>query len=118
MSAELVNPFIFTGLDYCHVCHKAHVLEIYTIYDKPIGFSALLNFKKDIAGAVNVPLSYGRCRNCGHRFKLSWDSDGLPLLVDNPAMMEDFISRFKDFELKEATEDAYVNAKAEGVFRN
>lgn len=112
-----IDPFIIMGPDYCPVCLRAHVIDVYTEYDKPIGLTALLNCKKNIREAVTVPLKYGRCRNCGARFKIIWDNDGSIFLTNDKFAVRDFVSQFKDFDMGDA-EDAYFNASFEGIFRD
>lgn len=113
---KLIDPFIPTGPDFCPVCLKSHVVDLYTIYDKPIGLTALLNFKKYVGEAINVPIKYARCRNCGARFEIIWNGKKINISNDK-YLIRDFVSQFKDFDMEEA-EDAYFNASFEGVFRD
>lgn len=94
-----INPIIVTRPDFCYVCMKPHVLEVYTVYNKPIGFSALLNFNKKIGEVINVPLSYGRCRNCGTKFHIFWEQNGTLRLTNDSLAVEEFVNQFKDFEI-------------------
>lgn len=117
MLNDRINPIIITGPDFCYVCGKPHVLEVYTIYDKAIGFSALLNYKKKIGEAINTPLKYGRCRNCGARFNIFWEQNGSLRLINDSLATEEFVSQFKDFEIGE-TKDAYTNDETERLSRD
>ena len=116
MPENLINPFILAGPDYCYVCGKHHVVELYTIYNKPIGFTAILNCKRNIADAVNVPIQYARCRNCGSRFVISWNSDGTLRLIHNNRLIDVFAEQLEDFNIGEQ-KYAYTNDTAERLSR-
>ncbi len=111
-----IDPFVITGPDFCPMCMKQHVVDVYTVYDKPIGLTGLLNYKKNIGESINVPLKYGRCRNCGARFKIIWDNGNIRFSNDK-YMTRDFVSQFKDFDMGDV-EDAYFDASSERIFRD
>lgn len=115
--SKLINPFIIVRPDYCCKCNTPHVLEIYNDYNKPIGFSALVNYKKNIADASKISLAYGKCRKCGARYLLQWDNDGYVTLIDNPILVKNFLGNFKDFEIGDQ-EDAYNDAETQGISWN
>lgn len=117
MEGNRVNPFIIIKPDFCFVCGKAHVVDIYNAYDKPINLPATLNCNSNIKDTMNVPLKYGRCRNCGARFKIFWGNDGSIGMINDPLAIRDFVSQFEDFEMGDI-EDAYSTASTKGIFRD
>lgn len=117
MSTGLINPIVDLHPDYCYICNTAHVVDIYNCYDKPIGLTALLNYKKNIMESSKLSLKYGRCRNCGARFTLVWNPDGSVRMVHNKNLALNFAEKFHDFEIGEQT-DAYKNNSIERLFRD
>lgn len=112
-----VNPFIIVKPDFCYICGKAHVVDVFNVYDKSINLAPILNCKKNIRDAINVPLKYARCRSCGARFKIAWNPDGSLRMIHDPYATRDFVDQFKDFEMEDI-EDAYSNAETKRVFRD
>lgn len=113
---RLVDPIVLVGADFCPVCLKNHVVEIYTEYEKPIGFTALLSCRKNVGEYINIPLKYARCRSCGARFKILWDGKNVYVSNDKH-LVNDFIRQFNDFDIGDA-EDAYFNASIERICRD
>lgn len=91
----LIKPFKKVREDYCPKCGHQRCLELYSVYDKPLRYSNLLDFGKDSdidSVYNNVILSYIKCKNCNYKFKLLWDKNKLrPAYDDSYAQ---FMSRF------------------------
>lgn len=115
---EYINPIVETTPDYCYACETAHVVEMYTIYDKAIGLSALLNFRNNIADSIKASIAYARCRNCGKRYLVCWNSDGYPYTVAERINIAHFMGELHDYELKELSEDEIDAVKTSGVSRD
>jgi hypothetical protein len=112
-----IDPFIVKGPDSCYHCGKDHVIEVYTVYNKPIGLSALLNVTSNISKMVKAPIKKARCRNCGAQYVVCWKPDGTLFLDDDTRLNKFVLNNLHDFDIKEIDEDALDDAKAKGVLR-
>lgn len=115
---DRINPFIPTPPDYCCHCNTAHSIEIFNCYDKPLGLSKLLNFANNIADVSKITISRAHCNNCGQDYLICWDSNGVPITMDEPDKMNSFISTFHDFETRRLSEDEIAQFKAQRISGN
>lgn len=75
--------------DYCIQCNTKKSIECYSIYNKPIHYSNLLdrlNRNESIDSILdNAQLSHMICRKCGKTYDISWSIDNhipIPLTTD------------------------------------
>lgn len=94
------NVIEFERPDYCVECSTRKSIECYTIYDKPIGYTDLINRlrrNEDIDHILkNNQLSYMKCRKCGKVYIIFWNTENhIPEPLRSDIFYNDFMDNFK-----------------------
>ena len=95
---ETYNPILVYHMDLCPKC-KNRALEMYDIWNNPIGFRKILEeYERGLPipeGSINKRALYTvRCKKCGSCFPIRWER-GYPLPDCNPLNMDIFLAKFK-----------------------
>ena len=74
---SLIRPISKIGPTYCPKCNKDNAIEIFSIYDKPIGYIQRVKFMKEsdllkYINDYNAALKYCKCMYCKSQFEINW----------------------------------------------
>ena len=68
--------------DYCPSCQSKYSIEVYDVYNRPLGLTRLLN-RNLLRELDNKRLSYMKCKKCGKDFRINYVNGNLqPLNSD------------------------------------
>lgn len=100
-----MNPMIMNREDHCPMCSSDRSIEIFTITNKPMYFSLILDRYEKDKSVVNrldtVMLSHMECSRCKEKFKIQWMGNGIPKPLTHDLSLKIFMDNFTDNEENE-----------------
>lgn len=100
-----MNPMIFNREDHCPLCGNDRSIEVFTITNRPMYFSLILDRYEKDKSVINrldtVMLSYMECLRCKEKFKIQWTPNGVPKPLAHNLSLKIFMDNFIDEEGEE-----------------
>ena len=73
--------------DYCPSCHSKFSIELYDVYNNPLGLTRMLNRNIVLKSIENERLSYMKCKKCNKVYKIQYHNN-IPRPLDESIDIE------------------------------
>lgn len=89
----MINMVIPIRPDYCPICDKNRVVELYDLFGNPLKITQLYdNDMLDILDRKDV--SEMRCKSCNHSFKMLWVHKEYPIALEDNKDILKFLGKY------------------------